>query len=101
MRVTVDLAPLERRVTRGHDRAVDQVLSDWRAAAPKQSGEYAASLRRSDSGERSRVGSSLARAAAMRYGANVGARRGPHHGPVDTFPVAEAYVAAMPEAIRA
>lgn len=100
MRLTTDYSPIEDRVQRGHDRAVRGVLDDHRQQAPSLSGEYAASLQARGSGLTARIGSPLPQARALRQGANVGSRQGPHHGPVDTFNDGQAYVERMPRELR-
>jgi len=100
VKVTTDYTPIERRIQSGHERAVADTLAAHRADVTRVTGEYAASLQASTDGLKSRIGSPLPRALAMRFGANVGARRGPHHGPVDTFDDGREYVERMPAAIR-
>jgi hypothetical protein len=100
MRLTTDYSAIFRDIERAHDRSVDAVLSEHRSSVPRRSGEYAGSLERSGSGLSAVIGSPLRRAPAMRFGANVGPRRGPHHGPVDTFDGARAYVERMPRELR-
>lgn len=72
------------------DRAIEQAFDDWhaeaQAEAPRLTGEYAASLELTRTGKHAAaIGSSLPQAWAIEKGANVGDRRGPHHGPVGTL----------------
>ena len=102
MIVTPDHGPLLAHVASSFDAAVDDTLEAHRATVTVDSGEYAASLERSraSAGNEASIGSRLPRARAMRYGANVGPRRGPHHGPVDTFDDGEVFLERMTDRLR-
>lgn len=70
------------KTERGFEAAVGETLDRAVANAPRRTGEYAASLRRSatETGTvlRARIGSPLPQAGAVELGADVGPRRGPH-----------------------
>lgn len=70
------------KTERGFEAAVDETLERAAGYAPRLSGEYAASLRRSttETGPmlRAQIGSPLPQAGAVERGADVGPRRGPH-----------------------
>lgn len=100
MKFTSDYAPLLSRINGAFESAVDKTLDDHRSGARRVTGEYAASLRATRDGLTARIGSDLPRAAAMRFGADVGARRGPHHGPVDTYDDGREFVERMGEELR-
>ena len=102
MIVTTDASSLYARQAAAFDSAVADTLAAHRAAAPRRSGEYVDSLRRTRSGRGNvaSIGSPLARARAMRFGANVGPRPGPHHGAVYEFDDGERFVDAMTARLR-
>lgn len=71
-------ARLHDTIDNAHDRALEATRDEAIANAPRQSGEYAASLQTHRNGEHGAVYSNLPQAGAVERGANVGDRRGPH-----------------------
>jgi hypothetical protein len=74
------------KIADGTEGAARELLETYRAEVVRDSGEYANSLQMSSRTTRGNrvsfhIGSPLARARAAERGANVGDRRGPHHGP--------------------
>lgn len=89
------------RTARAAQVAFRDVLERRRGDAPRLTGEYASSLELRSHGNEATIGSPLPQAGAVERGANVGARRGPHMGPVGTLSRAgEDFLQAMPRALR-
>jgi len=63
---------------RAHDAALEDIRQEAAANAPKQTGEFAASIQASRSGEHGSLYTGLPQGGAVERGANVGARKGPH-----------------------
>ncbi len=100
MRPTTDYQPLFRRVDDAVEGAVRDTLEEHRGSVPRRTEQYAGSLTSTVSGDEGRIGSPLPQARAMRFGANVGPRRGPHHGPVDTFDDGSTFIDRMNDRLR-